>query len=123
MPPSFNENGLALNVRHETHVYMLCACYSFVPFLSKLMVELIVALTSHFVSVLYLLLEAVWWWPAFQNSLSRTLHFWGDQIKKEMGGACGTYGGDEVHVGFCWGNLKDIEHLEDLDVDGSSFIL
>jgi hypothetical protein len=36
-----------------------------------------------------------------------------------MGGTCGTYGGDEVHVGFCWGNLKEIEHLEDLDVDGS----
>ena len=36
-----------------------------------------------------------------------------------MGGACGTYGGKDKYVqDFWWGNLKDRNHLEDLDIDG-----
>jgi hypothetical protein len=42
--------------------------------------------------------------------------FLGDQINNnEMGGACSMYierGG--VHTGFWWGNLREIENLEDL---------
>jgi hypothetical protein len=44
-------------------------------------------------------------------------HAWGQTKKNEMGGACGTYGG-EVHIGFWWGNLKEKDHLKDLGVDG-----
>jgi len=37
----------------------------------------------------------------------------------EMGGACGTYGGrGEVYTGFWWGNLREIDHWGDPDVDG-----
>jgi hypothetical protein len=45
----------------------------------------------------------------------------GDQIEKnEMCGACGTYGGrSEVYTGFCWGNLRERDQLEDPGVDGS----
>ena len=40
-----------------------------------------------------------------------------DQIKKNgMGAACGTYGEKRNDV-FWWGNLKETDHLEDLDVD------
>jgi len=28
-------------------------------------------------------------------------------------------GGGDVHVGFWWGNLRDRDHLEDPDVDGT----
>jgi len=36
-----------------------------------------------------------------------------------MGGACSTYGRKgEVYTGLWWGNLKERDHLEDLDVDG-----
>jgi hypothetical protein len=35
-----------------------------------------------------------------------------------MGGACSTYGRREAYTGFWWGNLKEIDHLEDTDVDG-----
>jgi len=34
-----------------------------------------------------------------------------------MGGTCSTYRG-EVHPGFCWGNLRESDHLEDPGVDG-----
>jgi hypothetical protein len=36
-----------------------------------------------------------------------------------MSGACSTYRGRaEVHTGFWWVNLREIEHLEDAVVDG-----
>ena len=36
-----------------------------------------------------------------------------------MGGACSTYGGiGEGHIGFWWGNQTEIDHLEDLSIDG-----
>jgi len=35
-----------------------------------------------------------------------------------MGEACGTHTGEEIQIGFLWGNLKDIDHLEHLFVDG-----
>ena len=35
-----------------------------------------------------------------------------------MGGACGTYGGEEMYTGFWWGDLRERDQLEDLDVDG-----
>jgi hypothetical protein len=35
-----------------------------------------------------------------------------------MGGACGTYEGEEMHTGFRWGNLKEAYLLEDLGVNG-----
>lgn len=28
----------------------------------------------------------------------------------------------EVRTGFCWGDLKEIEHLEDLGVDGRTIL-
>jgi hypothetical protein len=28
----------------------------------------------------------------------------------------------EVHTGFCWGDLKEREYLEDLGVDGSTIL-
>jgi hypothetical protein len=33
-----------------------------------------------------------------------------------MGGACSTYGGQEVRTGFWWGNLRERDHLENLGV-------
>jgi hypothetical protein len=37
----------------------------------------------------------------------------GDRIENnEIGGACGTYGGQEVYIGFWWGDLKEEDHLE-----------
>jgi hypothetical protein len=40
----------------------------------------------------------------------------GDQMKNdEVGGACGTYGGQER---FCLGDLVERNHLEDLSLDG-----
>jgi hypothetical protein len=40
--------------------------------------------------------------------------------KNEMDGACGTYGGTgEVYTEFWWGDLRERDHLEGLDVDGS----
>jgi hypothetical protein len=36
-----------------------------------------------------------------------------------MGGACSTYGGiGEMHAGFGWGNMRERDHSEGLDVDG-----
>jgi hypothetical protein len=35
-----------------------------------------------------------------------------------MGAACGKYGGrEEVYTRFWWGNLREINHLEELGVD------
>ena len=44
----------------------------------------------------------------------------GDQIKKnEMGGACCTYGKGQRRIQcFCWGNMRERDHLEELGVDG-----
>jgi len=38
-------------------------------------------------------------------------------MENEIGGACSTYKG-EVNPGFWWGDLREINHLEDLDEDG-----
>ena len=38
--------------------------------------------------------------------------------KSEMGRACSTYWGGEVHTGIWWGNLREGSHLSDLGVDG-----
>jgi len=36
-----------------------------------------------------------------------------------MGRACGVFGGNERCVqDFCWGNLRERDHLEDRGVDG-----
>jgi hypothetical protein len=43
----------------------------------------------------------------------------GDQIKKnEVGRACSTHGRGEVHTGFCWGHLREGDHLENPGIDG-----
>jgi hypothetical protein len=34
-----------------------------------------------------------------------------------MNRACSTYGG-EKHTGFCWGDLRERDHLENPGVDG-----
>jgi hypothetical protein len=34
-----------------------------------------------------------------------------------MGGACSTFGG-EVYTGLWWGNLRERDHFENLDLDG-----
>jgi len=40
------------------------------------------------------------------------------QIKKnDIGDACSTNEG-EVHIGFCWGNSRERNDLEDLVMDG-----
>jgi hypothetical protein len=41
-----------------------------------------------------------------------------DQAKKEMSLACGTWGREEMHTEFWWGNLRERDRLEDLGVDG-----
>ena len=35
-----------------------------------------------------------------------------------MGGSCGTYGRQERCIQFLWGELRERNHLEDLEVDG-----
>ena len=43
----------------------------------------------------------------------------GDQIKNEMGGACGTYREEETCIqSFWWENMRERDHLENLSVDG-----
>jgi hypothetical protein len=39
-----------------------------------------------------------------------------------MGRACSTYGGEEMHIGFWRGNLREGDHLEDPDVDGRTIL-
>jgi len=45
----------------------------------------------------------------------------GEQIEKnEMSGACSMYEGEESCLqGFCSGNLRERDHLEDPGIDGS----
>jgi len=41
-----------------------------------------------------------------------------------MGGACSIYGGRrEIYTGFCWGNLRERDHLEDPDIDGRIILI
>jgi len=37
----------------------------------------------------------------------------GIQMKEEMGGSCVTYGWEKMHAGFCKGNLKNKDNLEE----------
>jgi hypothetical protein len=49
------------------------------------------------------------------------ISYGGDDIKEEeMGQACDIYGGEVkyFHTVFWWGNLKERDRLEDLDLDG-----
>jgi hypothetical protein len=44
--------------------------------------------------------------------------------KNEMGWVCGTYGREERCVkGFCWGDLKERGHMEDLSVYNNIIII
>jgi hypothetical protein len=44
-----------------------------------------------------------------------------------MGGTCSVHWGEarrgEVHTRFWWGNLKEIDHLEDVSVDGRIILI
>jgi len=58
-------------------------------------------------------------WRKLHNEELNGLYSSGEQIeKKDMSGACSTYGGEKVHTGFWWGNLKERDHLEDPGMDG-----
>jgi len=58
-------------------------------------------------------------WRKLHNEELNDLYSLGDQIeKKEMSGACSSYGGEEVHTGIWWGNLKEKDHLEEPGMDG-----
>ena len=48
-----------------------------------------------------------------------TKYFSGNEIERnEMGGACGTCGGQERSYRILVGDLRERDHLEDLGVDG-----
>jgi hypothetical protein len=48
-----------------------------------------------------------------------TKYYLGYQIENnERGGACSTWGRGEVHNGFWWGNLREINHMEVPGIDG-----
>jgi hypothetical protein len=40
-----------------------------------------------------------------------------------MGGACSTYGREEVYTGFWWGNLREREHWGDPGGGGRIILL
>ena len=45
------------------------------------------------------------------------------QIKKnDMGDTC-SMNEEEVHIGFCWGNLRERNDLEDLGMDGRIILI
>jgi hypothetical protein len=49
--------------------------------------------------------------------------FLGGQIKEDrMGGACGIWRRNEMHMEFWWVNLKKRYNLQDLGVDGSTIL-
>ena len=43
---------------------------------------------------------------------------WGEQIKDEVCGECGTYDRREMHTELCWGKLRLRVCLADLGADG-----
>ena len=49
-------------------------------------------------------------------SVLLTKYYSGDQIKNEMGRACGMYGGQDKCIQGFGGDLMEINHLEDLGV-------
>ena len=56
---------------------------------------------------------------SFNNRTVLRSNYSGDQIKKnEIGGACSTYGGQEVHTEIWWRDLKERDRSEDVGVDG-----
>jgi hypothetical protein len=38
--------------------------------------------------------------------------------ENEMGGACSAYGGEDMYIGFWWGNLSKGDRWGEPDVDG-----
>jgi len=44
-------------------------------------------------------------------------YWWGEQIKDEVCGECGTYDRREMHTELCWGKLQLRDCLADLGVD------
>jgi hypothetical protein len=36
--------------------------------------------------------------------------------RRMIGGACSTWGKAELHAGFWWGNVREQNHFEDLDI-------
>ena len=40
----------------------------------------------------------------------------------EMGGECGIMGRREMDRVFCWGNMEERNHCEDLGVDGRTIL-
>ena len=48
-----------------------------------------------------------------------TKYYSGGQVRtEEMGRACGTYGGgEEVDAWFLWGNLREVDHLDNIGVE------
>jgi hypothetical protein len=39
-----------------------------------------------------------------------------------MSGACGTYGGGELHTGVLFGNLRESDHFKDLCVNEGTIL-
>jgi hypothetical protein len=59
-------------------------------------------------------------WIDLAEDRDRIKYYSGHQIKKsEIGGGGGS---EEEHTWFWWGDLKERERLEDLDVDGNKKI-
>jgi hypothetical protein len=56
-------------------------------------------------------------WRSFMICTSQQILFWWEIKNNEIGGACGTYGGEELHTGIWWRDLGERDHMEDLGVD------